>query len=52
MKWVGYIDPTWEPVENVADTEALDNYEATYGPIADPSPSNRQPEEEGNNVRG
>ncbi len=34
-------------IENVRDTEALDNYEATYGPIADPSPSNRQPRRRG-----
>jgi len=31
VKWAGYHDPTWEPLENVADTEALDQFESKYG---------------------
>ncbi|KAI0992810.1 hypothetical protein K3495_g15374 [Podosphaera aphanis] len=34
VKWTGWIDPTWEPVEYVKETEALDKFEAMYGPIA------------------
>lgn len=33
VKWTGYIIPTWEPIENIADTEALENFESLYGPI-------------------
>jgi len=28
VKWVGWPEPTWEPRENVEDTEALDAWEA------------------------
>ena len=31
VKWSGYAEPTWEPMTTVADTVALDNYEATTG---------------------
>lgn len=27
VKWIGYLEPTWEPKENVADTEALQLWE-------------------------
>ncbi|KAF6783741.1 reverse transcriptase domain protein [Colletotrichum sojae] len=33
VKWEGFVQPTWEPVEAVADTEALDRYEGKYGDI-------------------
>ena len=31
---MGWKDLTWEPVEYVQDTEALDKFEAKYGPIS------------------
>ena len=43
VKWTGWAEPTWEPVEYVADTEALKIFEDTYGPITinnGPSESN------------
>jgi hypothetical protein len=33
VKWQGYAEPTWEPIGAVQDTEALDRYEARWGPI-------------------
>lgn len=33
VRWRGYKDPTWEPVDSVWELEALDEYEARYGPI-------------------
>jgi hypothetical protein len=33
VKWTKYIQPTWEPLSNFTDTEALDRYEATHGKI-------------------
>ena len=32
VKWQGYPDPTWEPLEEFKDTIALDRFEAKYGP--------------------
>lgn len=31
MKWSGYHEKTWEPLEDMADTLALDEFEAKYG---------------------
>lgn len=33
VKWTGWADPTWEPIEYVKDTVALENFESTYGNI-------------------
>ncbi|KAI0992630.1 hypothetical protein K3495_g15555 [Podosphaera aphanis] len=33
VKWVGWADPTWEPLEYVKDTVALENFEAKFGSI-------------------
>ena len=33
VKWVGYARPTWEPVSNLTELEAVDRFERTYGPI-------------------
>ena len=33
VKWVSEADPSWEPVEFIEDTKALDDFEALYGPI-------------------
>lgn len=33
VKWVSEADPSWEPVESLEDTKALDDFEALYGPI-------------------
>ena len=30
MKWSGHHEKTWEPLENMADTLALDEFEAKY----------------------
>lgn len=40
VKWVGYLEPTWEPYSFVQDIQALDDWEREGGP------------EEGDNVRG
>lgn len=31
VKWAGYHEPTWEPLENLADAAALDDFENKYG---------------------
>lgn len=33
VKWTGWADPSWEPVEYVQDTMALQKFEELYGPI-------------------
>lgn len=33
VKWVGWAEPTWEPVEFLADTAALAQYEKDYGKV-------------------
>jgi hypothetical protein len=33
VKWTGYVQPTWEPLSALRETEALDRYEATHGRI-------------------
>ena len=33
VKWVSEADPTWEPIESIADTKALDDYKSAYGSI-------------------
>ena len=33
VKWKGWKDPSWEPVEYIKDTKALDKFEEKYGPI-------------------
>jgi hypothetical protein len=35
IKWQGYAIPTWEPLTNFVDTEALDLFETRYGSILD-----------------
>jgi transposase InsO family protein len=31
VKWTGHHEPTWEPLENLADNAAMDDFEAKYG---------------------
>ena len=33
VKWVSEAGPTWEPIEFITETEALDKLEKFYGPI-------------------
>ena len=33
VRWTGYADPTWEPIESLSDVEALERYIVRYGPI-------------------
>lgn len=33
VKWIGWVEPSWEPIEYVLDTIALDKFEKAYGPI-------------------
>ena len=33
VKWTGWAEPTWEPIESIRETQALDRFEATYGNI-------------------
>jgi len=35
VKWQGYYEPTWVPLENVEDTVALDEFERLYGPATE-----------------
>jgi hypothetical protein len=46
VKWKGWAEPTWEPLENMQDTEALDAFENTYGPAdtndGPPAPKSRK----------
>jgi hypothetical protein len=38
VKWVGYTETTWEPLDSIEGCEALDRYEGRFGRI---SPANR-----------
>lgn len=38
VKWVGYVEPTWEPVKHLADTTALAQYEAVHGKVGSKLP--------------
>lgn len=38
VKWVGYVEPTWEPVKHLADTTALAEYEAVHGKVGSKQP--------------
>ncbi|KAI0997023.1 hypothetical protein K3495_g11158, partial [Podosphaera aphanis] len=33
VKWVGWVEPTWEPIEYIQQTRALEDFEAKYGSI-------------------
>lgn len=33
VKWVGYVDPTWEPLSELQQTTALDAFESAYGNV-------------------
>lgn len=33
VKWTGYAKPTWEPLSNFEETEALDRFEAKHGKV-------------------
>jgi len=33
VKWTGYSQPTWEPLNNFLDTAALDEFEAQHGKV-------------------
>ena len=33
VKWAGWADPTWEPVEYIQEAKALDDFENKYGSI-------------------
>ena len=46
VKWIGYQELTWEPEENVADTEALQLWEDRHTPKEGALPK------EGGTVRG
>ncbi|KAH7471859.1 hypothetical protein FOMA001_g13751 [Fusarium oxysporum f. sp. matthiolae] len=35
VKWQGYHEPTWVPLENLKDTIALDDFERLYGPATE-----------------
>lgn len=34
VKWDGYAKPTWEPLSNFEETEALDKFEAKHGKVS------------------
>jgi hypothetical protein len=33
VKWAGYAETTWEPLDSVRDCEALEKYEGQFGPV-------------------
>ena len=33
VKWMGWKEPTWEPIDYIIDTKALDVFERNYGSI-------------------
>ena len=33
VKWTGWVEPTWEPIENIKETTALRIFENKYGSI-------------------
>lgn len=33
VKWKGYVQPTWEPLESMVHTEALDRFESRWGDV-------------------
>ena len=33
VQWVGWAEPTWEPLSNVVGTEALSKFEEEFGPV-------------------
>ena len=33
IQWVGWAEPTWEPLSNVVGTEALSKFEEEFGPV-------------------
>ncbi|KAI0991341.1 hypothetical protein K3495_g16846, partial [Podosphaera aphanis] len=33
VKWIGWAEPTWEPIQSIQDTRALDEFENLYGSI-------------------
>ncbi|KAI0995969.1 hypothetical protein K3495_g12211 [Podosphaera aphanis] len=33
VRWKGFADPAWEPLENLEETEALDKFEEKYGSV-------------------
>lgn len=33
VRWRGFADPTWEPVDFLEETEALEAFETIYGPV-------------------
>ena len=35
VKWTGYHDPTWEPLDELIDNEAMDKFESKYGDLRD-----------------
>ena len=37
VKWAGYAETTWEPLDSVNDCEALDRYEGRFGSISEAS---------------
>jgi len=52
VKWVGYVNPTWEPLEELLETTALDRYEERHGPINAVRSPNGRLIEGGDNVTG
>lgn len=33
VKWTGYPEPSWEPLNEIQDVSALDDYERMHGPV-------------------
>ena len=33
VKWTGYPEPSWEPLSELQDVSALDDYERKHGPV-------------------
>jgi hypothetical protein len=48
VSWRGWAEPTWEPLSDLLDTEALEVYETTLSQV----PWEKEEEKEGTNVMG
>lgn len=35
VKWMGWLEPTWQRLDSVRDCTALDVFEDQYGPVSD-----------------
>ena len=52
VKWVGFAEPTWQPIEDLQDTLACERFEEAYGDIMQNDGPANDERERGGNVTG